>query len=138
MSPMLEGVLTLLVGIIFGRVLPAGRRDPKRPSPTAAICGCGHDLHDHDPESKHCYGTTEKSRYSHIAQMELPEDLPCACRQYIGPNLLPAHTAEVSRPGRGLRTWSRGAEVCATRDRPGYLGTYDDADSGPPNQLAPR
>lgn len=93
---MLEGALTLLSGIVVGRVLPARRRVPKRPSPTEPICGCGHGLHDHDPESKQCWGPVEKYRYNLVAELDVMEDVPCTCRHYVGPEPLPSYTADIA------------------------------------------
>jgi hypothetical protein len=86
----IEGALILLVGLVIGRFTPARRRRPKPPKPVEPICGCGHGIHDHDPDTKSCHAQTKAYRYDRIEEREVfNKYVPCTCRQYTGPTPLP-------------------------------------------------
>jgi hypothetical protein len=56
---------------------------PAVPKP---ICGCGHGLHDHDPEKKTCAARVRLFKYSIGSGHEVFDKYGnCSCKQYVGP-----------------------------------------------------
>lgn len=72
--------LTLLTGAgIFIAGVVTGRIRRKSASPPKPICGCGHNLAEHNPETGTCAAT--------IRVFDAPRR-PCTCQQYVGPKPL--------------------------------------------------
>lgn len=80
---MIEGALILLGGIVLGRLLPGRNKTPKPPKP---ICGCDHHNALHDPKTGECHGTDrEVAHYDTYGVARSWKQVPCKCRQYVGP-----------------------------------------------------
>ncbi len=105
MIELLAGGGLVIAGVLLGRFLPARRRGPKPVKPVQPICGCGHHLSLHDPETKACHGSargTETAVRDKAGDPVLDswgyvqttyEKGPCACRHYTGPEPLPDYYA---------------------------------------------
>lgn len=97
---MIEGALILLAGIVVGRFLPGRRRKLKSLIPVKAVCGCGHGLETHDPETKACHARVRKYKWDSYAGFMMSGKevfagyADCACRQYTGPEPLPEFFAQ--------------------------------------------
>lgn len=55
------------------------------PNPSAALCGCGHDLAVHDPETSKCHAQIERPHYRKDGYHNGNEYVACPCRVYTGP-----------------------------------------------------
>ena len=88
-AAMLDGAFLLFCGAVIGRVTKKkGRKDPKSPKP---VCGCGHHLAFHDPETRACHGMMDGNA-TQFDDWDAPvawEQIPCTCRQYSGPEAVP-------------------------------------------------
>ena len=81
--------ITLLVGAaLLGAGYVAGRLQRRRaapPRPMTPVCGCGHPLSQHDPESSTCYAELRRDSYDKRGRWAGHTWVACSCRQYIGP-----------------------------------------------------
>lgn len=68
------GAALLAIGYLSGRIV---RPKTTTPAPALAMCGCKHNLSQHDPISRSCHADIQHARFSTYT--------PCTCRQYIGP-----------------------------------------------------
>lgn len=71
---LLAGAGIFIAGMVAGRI-----RRKKSPSPPKPICGCGHNLAEHNPQTGTCAAT--------IYVFDAPRR-PCTCQQYVGPKAL--------------------------------------------------
>lgn len=79
---MIEGALVFAAGLLAGVVLPylPRRRRPREPRP---LCQCRHPRALHDPATNLCHDRVESYDGS-------DDSVQCPCRQYVGPEPLPA------------------------------------------------
>lgn len=78
---LLAGVAIFVTGWLVGRVT---RRRRAVDDPTKPTCGCRHGLHAHDPRDGRCHGANRVKVYKN-GEFKHFEEVPCACRQYVGP-----------------------------------------------------
>lgn len=106
---MAAGAVIFAAGAVFGRVMPARRKNPKLRKPPEPICGCEHHYSLHDPETKKCHGSVQSSggrvpvrdekgrpardAWGDVVFTSNHELLPCGCRRYTGPEPLPEYYA---------------------------------------------
>jgi hypothetical protein len=81
--------ISLLVGagLLAGGYL-AGRRNRRRPPPPRPLtpmCGCGHPLSQHDPDTRTCHAQLRRDAFDRRGRFAGHIWAPCTCRQYIGP-----------------------------------------------------
>ncbi|WP_158839687.1 hypothetical protein [Saccharothrix deserti] len=73
-------------GVIFAAGYVIGfltkRSRPSAPQLTA-ICGCGHGLDQHDPETWTCHAEVRRDEFDGVVVRHVY--VPCTCRQYTGP-----------------------------------------------------
>ena len=83
------GAVVFLVGQAVGFAL--GRFWRKRATSgsapvSPAMCGCGHGLEHHDPDTNECHGSVEiKNYYDKRGYNRGTQRVPCSCRRYVGP-----------------------------------------------------
>jgi hypothetical protein len=77
------GAALLVAGFLGGRL--SRRRPAGPPPPTTPLCGCGHTLSQHDPESNTCYAELRRETYDKRGRFSGHTWVPCTCRRYIGP-----------------------------------------------------
>jgi hypothetical protein len=78
------------IAFVFGSAgIGIGLRRRRPPATSdAPICTCKHGLAFHDPKTNICHGTNNgrPTVYSDLASRPIAwEQIPCTCRQYIGP-----------------------------------------------------
>lgn len=86
MLEMLTGAGLFLLGALVDRFFLARGRGTKAPK---AVCGCGHELAFHDPETQGCHGRNQRVKHNKWGDKIGFEHVPCTCRQYDGPTPLP-------------------------------------------------
>lgn len=86
---MLVGAALFLAGFLSSGVVSRLRR-PKAPKPVEPICGCTDHLAVHDRETGKCFAV-HQVRIKVPGKYDKVESLPCACRQYVGPEPLYLH-----------------------------------------------
>lgn len=92
---LLAGAGIFLAGMIAGRVWPARRRKPK---PVTPVCGCTHHRSVHDSKTGACHAAVRNLMRYDENEMPVYQMLPCACRQYTGPEPLPEYYAPELTP----------------------------------------
>lgn len=87
---LLAGAAVFLAGMVTGRAWPSRKR---KPEPVGPVCGCSHHRSVHDPQAGQCHaGIRSLMRYDE-RDNPVYANLPCACRQYTGPEPLPEYYA---------------------------------------------
>lgn len=72
----------LAVGFAF-RLLN-WRPKPKEKKPDFVVCGCGHGMHDHDPETNQCHARVRVYEWNEDMEKEtLKSYADCTCRQFL-------------------------------------------------------
>jgi hypothetical protein len=81
--------ISLLVGaVLLAAGFGAGRFSRRRTPPAAPltpICGCGHALSQHDPETHTCHAELRRDAFDRRGRWSGHTWVPCTCRQYVGP-----------------------------------------------------
>lgn len=80
---LLVGAGILLAGALVG--YPLGRRDRNARKEPEPVCGCGHHLATHDPETLKCSAAVSVSQYRAGGDWIGEDWKSCACRKYVGP-----------------------------------------------------
>jgi hypothetical protein len=78
------GGVLVIAGWIIGR---SARPRPMTPaSPLQAMCGCGHGLEQHAPDTRQCHGSTLRKKVRTPKGDAIGDQwIDCTCRQYVGP-----------------------------------------------------
>ncbi len=77
------GAALLAAGHLTGWL--AGRRSTRRAAATPPVCGCGHGLEQHDPDTKACHAQVRRDTYNKHGDWVGDTYVACTCRQYVGP-----------------------------------------------------
>lgn len=51
---------------------------------TAYVCGCGHHLAEHDPDTNKCHAKRERFVFDRVTAQDVITSSTCTCRQYVG------------------------------------------------------
>jgi hypothetical protein len=78
------GAVLLGAGYLSGR-FGRRRRRPSEPAGPVAVCGCGHALSQHDPQSRTCHAEVPRDSYDRKGRWAGHTWVACTCRQYVGP-----------------------------------------------------
>jgi hypothetical protein len=76
------GAALLAAGYLGGRL---GRRRSRSPATPVAVCGCGHPLSQHDPQTNTCHAEVPRDAYDRKGRWAGHTWVACSCRQYVGP-----------------------------------------------------
>lgn len=76
-------LLGLAVGVPIGFAWQRSRAIGAR-EPSPYVCGCGHALATHDPETNQCHAGVEADEWNDSGGIYVTVTRACPCRQYVG------------------------------------------------------
>lgn len=85
-APAISLCLGVLAGAAAARIGRPKRTafDPITEPIRLAMCNCRHPLSSHDPDTNRCHETDRREGFYTPGEWST-RDIPCPCRQYVGP-----------------------------------------------------